>query len=117
LVVNPIEGVTNEHFIVWMRVAALPSFQKLYGYFNQPIAKGTTLKFDVLANWEVTSFRGSKSLIVSTNYIFGGKNPWLGRLFIIVGFVSIALGVFFLGKQIIRPRKLADRDYLMYKED
>mmetsp|Transcript_4956 Transcript_4956/g.7377 ORF Transcript_4956/g.7377 Transcript_4956/m.7377 type:complete len:382 (+) Transcript_4956:124-1269(+) len=117
LVVNPIEGVTNEHFIVWMRVAALPSFQKLYGYFNQPIAKGTTLKFDVLANWEVTSFRGSKSLIVSTSYIFGGKNPWLGRLFIIVGFVSIALGVFFLGKQIIRPRKLADRDYLMYKED
>lgn len=117
LVINPIEGVNNEHFIVWMRVAALPSFQKLYGYFNQPIAKGTTLKFDVLANWEVTSFRGSKSLVVSTNYIFGGRNFWLGRIFIIVGFVSIALGVFFLGKQLIRPRKLADRDYLMYKED
>jgi hypothetical protein len=29
--ISPIDGVTDEHFKVWMRPAALPRFRKLYG--------------------------------------------------------------------------------------
>merc|ERR1719330_1256909 len=69
-VTNPIEGVTNEHFVVWMRNAAYPTFRKLYGYIDRPISAGTKLVFNVNMNWEVRSFKGSKSLVVTTTSAF-----------------------------------------------
>lgn len=33
----------DEHFIVWMRPAALPNFRKLWGRINQDIPQGTIL--------------------------------------------------------------------------
>ena len=32
--ISPIDGVTDEHFIVWMKIASLPTFRKLYGIKN-----------------------------------------------------------------------------------
>ena len=29
--ISPIDGVTDEHFMVWMRTSSLPTFRKLYG--------------------------------------------------------------------------------------
>jgi hypothetical protein len=116
-VISPLEGVTNEHFIVWMRVATLPTFRKLYGYIEQPIQKGTKFVIEVESNYVVESFKGSKSIMVSTNNIFGGKNPVLGPSFIGVGFFCIGAAVFFTLKHWLRPRKLADRRYLHFKED
>lgn len=43
-IVSPLEHVTNEHFVVWMRVAATPNFRKLYGYFEETIPAGTKLE-------------------------------------------------------------------------
>ena len=117
MVVNPIEGVRNEHFVVWMRQAALPHFRKLYGYIEQPIPAGATLTFSVQANFIVERLQGAKALVVSNNYIFGGKNHWLGTLFIAVGSLAAILGLLFLAKDILAPRRLGDRMYLKYKED
>jgi hypothetical protein len=117
MVISPIEGVTNEHFIVWMRVAASPTFRKLYGYFNKPIRKGEIITFNINANWDVSIFNGTKSLVLSTTSPFGGRNPSLGYAFIGVGGFCFIAGVFFILKQLINPRKLADKKYLKYKEE
>jgi LEM3 (ligand-effect modulator 3) family / CDC50 family len=116
-IISPIEGVTNEHFIVWMRIATQPDFRKLYGWINQPILKGETLTFQINANYVVTRFQGSKTLLVGTTSIFGGRNPYLAPVFIWVGVFCLVAGTFFSLKQYFRPRKLADPAYLHYKED
>lgn len=35
--ISPITGITDEHFKVWMRPAALPRFRKLYGECSCPM--------------------------------------------------------------------------------
>ena len=116
-IISPLEGVTNEHFVVWMRTATQPTFRKLYGWIDQPIRKGERLVFEVTLNYVVSRFRGSKSLIVSTNNIFGGENPYLGPSFYWIGFYCLLAGTFFAVKQLVSPRKLADPKHLHFKLD
>lgn len=116
-IISPIEGVRNEHFVVWMRVAAKPKFRKLYGYFDQPLKAGTVVTLDVTANWDVKSFKGTKSLILTTTNMFGGKNPNFGRAFVGFGIFCLLTGGFFCIKQIVKPRKLAEKKYLKFKEE
>ena len=110
--ISPIEGVTNEHFIVWMRTAALPSFRKLYGKIDGDFKKGQVLKFSLIANFEVGSFDGSKSLVISTIGEFGGRNPYLGLAYVVVGALCLFFGFLFLVKHLISPRELGDKKLL-----
>jgi len=115
-VVNPIEGVTNEHFVVWMRTAALPTFRKLYGVIETDIPAGTELTFTVENNFLVDSFDGTKGLVLSTTSWFGGRNPFLGIAYAAVGACCVALGLAFFAKHRHSPRKLGDTRYLVWKE-
>jgi hypothetical protein len=107
-IINPIEGVTNEHFINWMRTAALPDFRKLYGRIDNKVLKGDKLVFEIQTNFEVVSFSGSKTLYVTTLADYGGRNYALGNSVIIVGVSSLIVGVMFAFKRFIRPRPLGD---------
>mmetsp|Transcript_1389 Transcript_1389/g.1394 ORF Transcript_1389/g.1394 Transcript_1389/m.1394 type:complete len:364 (-) Transcript_1389:383-1474(-) len=112
MVVSPLEGVENEHFIVWMRTAGLPTFRKLYGKIHSSLKKGDVLTFNLQLNFEVDSFGGSKSIVISNLGEFGGKNSFLGISYIVVGSISLLLGVLFAFKQLISPRQLGDTRYL-----
>jgi len=116
-VISPLEHVTNEHFAVWMRVAATYDFRKLYGYFDQTLPAGTKLQFNVNMNYVVQSFKGTKAMMITTNSRWGIKDPAFGITIYWIGYFCLACGVFFGIKHWFKPRKIADKKYLHYKEE
>ncbi|KAM3147659.1 hypothetical protein pb186bvf_000466 [Paramecium bursaria] len=82
-------NITDEHFMVWMRTAALPTFRKLYGRINQKLPVGKY--YYVISNsnyvfikldYDVSAFSGQKALVLSTTNAFGGKNEFLSIAYI-----------------------------------
>lgn len=113
----PAHGVQDEHFIVWMRTAGLPSFRKLYGRIDVDLAEGTQLEFLVSSNFLVSTFEGKKAIVISTTSWFGGRNPFLGIAYIIVGSLCMLLAILFFAKHKLSPRKLGDTRYLVWKNN
>lgn len=95
-------GLQNEDLIVWMRTAALPNFRKLYRKidhsqeaFKNKLPK-MKYRLDIEYNFEVKQFSGSKSVILSTTSLLGGKNSFLGVAYIVVGCICFVMGVILL---------------------
>lgn len=94
--------------MVWMRTAALPTFRKLWGVIDDNFDSGDLLTIDVVANFEVLSFSGGKSVVISTAGEFGGRNPYLGVAYVVVGSISLFLGFVFGMKTLLSPRIIGD---------
>ena len=47
-------------------------------------------------NYKVTPFKGTKSVILATTSLLGGKNPFLGIAYIVVGCICFLMGILFL---------------------
>lgn len=109
-------GVQDEHFIVWMKTAALPHFRKLYGRITEDIDANTELEFTINANFPVYQFKGKKYIIVANTGWIGGKNSFLGICYLVVGILSCVIGVIFLIKHIIKPRKFGDVDSINWSK-
>ncbi|XP_061450090.1 cell cycle control protein 50B [Rhineura floridana] len=93
-------GFTNEDFVVWMRIAALPTFRKLYsrirqGNFSVGLSRGTYY-LNITYNYPVVSFHGTKKVIFSTLSWMGGKNPFLGIAYLVFGSACILTGIVML---------------------
>jgi len=101
----------DEDFIVWMRTAGLPNFKKLYRIIDIDLSPGT-YSVDITNNYPVAEFSGKKYVVLSTTTWIGGKNPFLGWAYIVVGIVCFVQGIVFAIKQKISPRKLGDTKYL-----
>ncbi|KAI9836258.1 MAG: hypothetical protein M1819_001595 [Sarea resinae] len=104
----------DEHFQVWMRTAGLPNFSKLaLRNDNQTMSAGI-YQVDVELNFPVTVYGGTKSIVISTRTVMGGKNPFLGIAYVVVGGICVVLGVLFTITSLIKPRKLGDHTYLSW---
>jgi len=77
-----------------MRTAGLPTFRKLYGVINQDLEPGTYY-LDIYNNYDVSSFDGTKTFVISTTNSLGGQNYFLSIAYIVVGTICIVLSIFF----------------------
>jgi len=106
-----IPNFEDEDFIVWMRTAALPNFKKLYRIIENGLTPGNYTVV-IQNNYPVSQFNGHKFFVVTTMSWIGGKNPFLGIAYIVVGSVCLFQAVIFLIKHIVSPRKLGDASAL-----
>lgn len=68
----------------------------------------------MLTDYPVEPFGGTKSVVFSTVSFVGGRNPFLGIAYIVVGGICILLGVLLTLRHLIKPRKLGDPQYLTW---
>jgi len=109
----------DEAFQVWMRTAGLPTFSKLslrQDDKSQVMNRGR-YQIDIWDEFNVTLYSGTKEMLISTRTVMGGKNPFLGIAYIVVGGICIVLGALFTATHIIKPRKLGDHTYLSWNNE
>ncbi|KAJ5984418.1 hypothetical protein N7481_006517 [Penicillium waksmanii] len=104
----------NEDFMVWMRTAGLPSFSKLSRRNDDTAMEKGTYQLDITDRFNVTEYSGTKAILLSTRTVIGGKNPFMGIAYVVVGGVCVLLGALFTIAYLVRPRKLGDHTYLTW---
>ncbi|PAA57812.1 hypothetical protein BOX15_Mlig012769g2 [Macrostomum lignano] len=95
---SPIGYTGDEELQVWMTVAALPTFRKLHRRLihsdKSAYAEGLPAgNYSLLVNYSypVAGFGGTKSFVLATAGLLGGRNAGLGGLAIAVGCLHLAL--------------------------
>ena len=90
---------------MWMRLAGVPNFRKLYGRLEgKEFKKGDVIRFEIESNFEVSSFNGRKALVIATENGIGGRNMNIGITFVISGVISLCLVVAILIVQKVCPK-------------
>ncbi|KAI9703068.1 MAG: hypothetical protein M1820_005940 [Bogoriella megaspora] len=114
----PIPDIQTAYpFQVWMRTAGLPTFSKLALRNDTSPMRAGQYFIDINDYFPVTIYGGSKSILISTRTVIGGKNPFLGIAYVVVGGICIVLGALFTATHLIKPRKLGDHTYLSWNNE
>ena len=79
-----------------MRTAGLPNFRKLYGEIKDGLEVGTYY-LEIQNNYDVSSFSGSKTFVLSTTNVLGGQNYFLAIAYMVVGCLCLVLAIIFFG--------------------
>lgn len=101
-------GTESGHLMVWMRVAGLPSFRKLWGRINTELKAGSTLKVYIESRFVVKQFAGTKSLCLTTSSLLGGRSIFLGISYLVMAGACLVFAMIFTWRLWFKPRPLGD---------
>lgn len=109
-----VEIAQNEHFMNWMKTAALPTFMKLYGkntVKGHKLQKGSyTLSIGM--NYPVTVFGGTKSVVITTSSVVGGRHLGLSICYLVAGGLCVIFTLLFLIKQVATRNQRREHAFL-----
>jgi hypothetical protein len=86
-----------------MSTAGLPQFRKLWGRIEQDLPAGE-YSVAIVNNYDVSSFDGQKHVVISTTALFGGKNEFLGVLYIVVGGIALVGSALMFATQYLKNK-------------
>ncbi|GEQ71892.1 hypothetical protein JCM33374_g5578 [Metschnikowia sp. JCM 33374] len=101
-----------EHLQNWMRTAGLPTFYKLYSHNKTTTFSSGTYELAIGMNYPVSVYGGTKSLVITTNSILGGRNMSLGIIYFIIAVLCLVSAVAFFLQYLIKPRRIGDHNFL-----
>lgn len=107
--------ITSPRFQVWMRLSAFANFDKLYGIIRTDLPAGTYY-VRVASRFPVAPFGGTKAVFVANTAWFGGRNVFLGVMYVVVGLLCLVGGTAFLTYHLARPRRRAYDDPALVQE-
>ncbi|CAG8441479.1 17099_t:CDS:2 [Dentiscutata heterogama] len=107
----PIDPSTDEHFQVWMHTAGLPIFRKTYGINEAAPLQVGYYQININTVFPVKGYGGTKSIVISTPSVVGGKHPFPGIAYIVVGVVCGIIGIILAVESFFNSHKRRDRRY------
>ena len=87
--------ITDEHFLVWMRISGLPDPRKIWGKIDRDLKEGEILNVTINNNYNVSAYDGKKKIILSNVTNLGGNNIFLAYAYIIMGSLSLLCSIVF----------------------
>lgn len=98
----------NEHFMVWMRQAALPTVIKPYQKCDDCTLEPGDYSITITNRYPTTEFKGTKSFVIAKVTTLGTHNIYLGIIYIVCGSVCVLYGIVLLLAELICPRKMGE---------
>lgn len=111
-------GLDNEELIIWMRLAAFPSFVKPYGYLKQQNQTDITMsagnyRLVIGYNYPVKGFSGTKRVLFTNTSLLGSYNPVIWYFSLLVGMIYIiAMFIIIILNNVVGKSKYTLLEYI-----
>jgi hypothetical protein len=98
--------------MVWMRIAALPNFRKVWGRINSEVSPGIynltikNRKINSNIEYNISQFGASKKFLLAESNEFGSKNLVMSISYLTVGAACIVFTIVFGIMKIQKMRRL-----------
>lgn len=105
-----------EEFQNWMRPSAFDTTTKLIRRNSNESLPAGTYQIDIGLHWPVTKFNGKKAVYITHSSSIGGRNEFLGEIYLIGGCICFAMSLVLLLTWIFTGRKIADPNALSWNQ-